>query len=202
MSHYPKSPSLGQLTLNAVNSLLLSSYLGPASRTRRTAGASRPVCRASSERESCAGGGCMPLKTPLKEYEDFIATCPGWLRRSWLGQTPEPGDVEAYVTSDRERLTQLEDRFFNFLALLPKKRKEWERRVGRIITGGRVSTKLGRPRQDAKAEQIHCLRKQGKTFGQIAREVKSSDEEHPPSADSVRKLLASRRKKSTGEKSD
>ena len=144
----------------------------------------------------------MPFKSPLEEYEEFLETCPGWVR--WrLGVEPfQPEYGEQWASSDPVQVAALDDRFFQLLARLPKNRKEWERRTGRILSRGRILVKKGRPRQNAKAHEIERLRNQGKTYGEIALTIRRPEEKEPPTPDSVRKLHKSRKSKSTGEKSD
>jgi hypothetical protein len=149
----------------------------------------------------------VPLKSPLEEYEEFLATCPGWVR--WrLGVEPfQPEYQEQWATSNLDQVAAFDARFFELLARLPKKRKEWERRAGRVLSRGRILVKKGRPRKDAEAAEIarlrdKPLRDRTKTYGEIAVALKRPGEEKPPTADSVRKLHKSRKVKSTGEKSD
>lgn len=144
----------------------------------------------------------MPLKSPLEEYHEFLATCPGWVK--WMlgieSFQPEYGDQ--WARSDPAQVVAFENRFFELLAHLPKERKRWERRTGRILSRGRILVKKGRPRQDMKAQEIDRLRRKKKTYGEIAVAIKRPDEKEPPTADSVRKLHRSRKGKSSGEKSD
>jgi len=144
----------------------------------------------------------VPLKSPLEEYEEFLATCPGWVR--WrLGAEPfQPEYRDQWASSDPIQVAALDDRFFELLARLPKKRKEWERRTGRTLSRGRILVKKGRPRLNTRAQEIDRLRDQGKTYGEIALAMKRPEDKEPPTADSIRKLHKSRKGKSTGENSD
>ena len=144
----------------------------------------------------------MPLKTPLEEYEEFLSTCPTWFRSHWCGEPVGIADYQELAATALQDIESLEERLFKLLAQLPQQRKECEARMGRNYIRYRVKVAKGRPRQDKKAEEIARLRAEKMTYGQISPKVKTSAEEDPPSPDSLRKLLASRQSKSTGEKSD
>lgn len=146
----------------------------------------------------------MPLKSPLEEYEEFLATCPDWIRWRFGVEPFQPEYLEDWKKSDWVEVATLDSRFFELLARLPKKRKECERRMGRVLSRGRILVKKGRPRKDAEAAEIARQKDENKdkTYGKIALSLKRPEEEKPPTADSVRKLHKSRQSKSSGEKSD
>ena len=139
----------------------------------------------------------MPMGRDEKDLQDFLDTLPAWLRRYFLGEQMLEEDVEEYFKSTSAENARLSDVFWQKVQKVPRIALQVQRRRGlrESVLAGFPNPRKGRPRSDEKAVVAAELHNKGKSYAQIAQKLGGSSE-------SIRKLITSRRIKSTGEKSD
>jgi hypothetical protein len=155
-------------------------------------------------------GGTMAYKSPEEKLEEFLAAQPSWLRKILqddLSLTPD--EQLAWNQSDswwKDGGAKVQEKYETILQRIPAKWREHWRRKRQNALEGLPSSRLGRPRKDALAEEAKQLRQAGKSPAEIAillrakHTIMSKKGIRQPTPDGIRKLLESRKDRSTPDK--
>lgn len=130
----------------------------------------------------------MTFKKAEEELEELLAQYPPWAEII-LWKNPSPSNLERYPG--------LLDKYESVLQRIPERWREYRRAKKKYAqrVSGPPPGVAGRPRLDVIAEEAKRLKADGKSYAQVALALNSRDGQNTRTSESVRKLLASRKKK-------
>jgi len=125
--------------------------------------------------------------------EDYLASLEPWLQRLLRWAPPQPGDLEAWATADRQKEAVAIAQYEELLLRVPAKRREYLKRQIAEFKKALPKGRRGAPRKDREAEEAIRLHDGGAFWSDIGRLQKKT-------RDAARKLAKSRNRQDPGKK--
>jgi len=143
----------------------------------------------------------MGSKTPEEELDEFLAAQPTWLQKLLQYDLRlTAGENYAALQADlQEELWNSRAEYERLCQRVPARWREYCKKRKRTLGVFAPTSKPGRPRKDALAEEATLLYQAGRNHQQIARQFKEKYRADM-TPDAIRKLIASRRAVSKPEK--
>jgi len=138
----------------------------------------------------------MGSKTPEEELDEFLATQPNWLQKLLQYDLQLTADENwAYLQAAdfwNSQNAALHEEYERLCQRVPGLWTRYCKRRKRVLGVFAATSKPGRPRKDALAEEATLLYQSGRNYQQIAIIFKEKYEADA-TPDAIRKLIASRR---------
>ena len=149
----------------------------------------------------------MGSKTPEEELAEFLASQPSWLRKVLQLQfeSLSPDEMLAWNQSDSwwtDGGAKDLEKYREIIRRIPAKWREYRKRwvKGRDALMNLAPGQAGAPRKDALALEAKQLKSQGKSYTQVAIALNHRHGTGTTTPEAVRKLLSSRKPRSTPDK--
>jgi hypothetical protein len=142
------------------------------------------------------------FKSPGEELEQFLAAQPSWLRKilqlDWSFTTDE--ELALHESDWWQNGGKVEEEYLRLLRRVPEKWRDYCERKKLDALKGLPKVPAGRPRRDGLAHEAEQLRLSGKSYAQTAKALNLKHGAGTTSAEAIRKLLSSRKRRTTPDK--
>jgi hypothetical protein len=146
--------------------------------------------------------------SPEEELAEFLASQPSWRQKWLMVDVPSllPEELQEWLGSDPRADRVARDKYEAILKRIPAKWHEYRSKWEQIALSSVPSGLSGRPRLDALAAEARALHRDDKSYAQIAiilgpkYAVQTKKGIRKPTADSIRKLVKSRERDSSPDK--
>jgi hypothetical protein len=142
------------------------------------------------------------FKSPEGELEQFLAAQPSWLRKILqLDWSLTSEEHLAWHKSDWwQSKGEVEEEYLRLLRRVPEKWRDYCERKRLDALRDVPTVPPGRPRRDSLAQEAEQLRLSGKSYAQTAKALNLKHGEGTTSPEAIRKLLSSRKRRPTPDK--